>query len=174
MKFFLKKQIKYVNTVKKKNTNLFKGNGTEEFCNILKNLNGFILKGGCFSKKGVLLTHVFKNIDYFIYNNLPFLKTNYADLRWFLENFVEKKLNSLYIFENVVSLIKPPFIIKAVSLPKKLKKKTKQKFLIKIVYKNENKRVKSSHKQLYHYSGKFLDRKFDVRLYKAIMFSFLD
>jgi hypothetical protein len=71
-------------------------------------------------------------------------------------------------------LIKPPFVIKSVAIPKKLRKKTKQKYVIKIVYKNENKRLKSSFKQLYYYSNQFPDNRFDVRLYKSLLFSFLD
>jgi hypothetical protein len=59
-------------------------------------------------------------------------------------------------------------------IPKKLKRKTKQKYLIKIVYRSENKRLKSSFKQLYYYSSKFTDSKFKVRLYKSMMYSFLD
>jgi hypothetical protein len=73
-----------------------------------------------------------------------------------------------------MNLIKPPFVVKSVTLPKKLKKKTKRKYLIKIVYKNENKRLKSAYKQLYYYSNKFNDSNINVRLYKAFMFSFLD
>ena len=84
---------------------------------------------------------------------------------------ISKKLNYIYIFNIVTNLIKPPFVIKSMLIPKKLRKKTKQKYLIKIVYKNENKRLKSSYK---HYSNKFIDSKFKTRLYKSLLFSFLD
>lgn len=87
---------------------------------------------------------------------------------------IDKKLNYLYIFDIVTNLIKPPFVIKSILIPKKLRKKTKQKFLIKIVYKNENKRLNSSYKQLYYYSNKFSDSQFKVRLYKSLTFSFLE
>ena len=87
---------------------------------------------------------------------------------------VENKLNFLYIFNIVLNLIKPPFVVKSVLIPKKLRKKTKQKYLIKIVYKNDNKRLKSSYKQLYYYSNKFTDSNYKIRLYKSFMFSFLD
>jgi division protein CdvB (Snf7/Vps24/ESCRT-III family) len=73
-----------------------------------------------------------------------------------------------------MNLIKPPFVIKSVIVPKKLRKKTKKKYLIKIVYKNENKRLKNAYKQLYYYSNKFTDSKVNIRLYKAFMFSFLE
>jgi hypothetical protein len=78
------------------------------------------------------------------------------------------------MFEIMTNLIKPPFVVKSILIPKKLRKKTKQKYLIKIVYKNEAKRLKNSYKQLYYYSNKFVDSKFQIRLYKSIMFSFLD
>lgn len=87
---------------------------------------------------------------------------------------LDKKLNYLYVFDIVTNLIKPPFVIKSMLVPKKLRKKTKQKFLIKIVYKNENKRLKNSYKQLNYYSNKFADSKFSARLYKSLTFSFLD
>lgn len=87
---------------------------------------------------------------------------------------LDKKLNYLYVFDIVTNLIKPPFVIKSMLVPKKLRKKTKQKFLIKIVYKNENKRLKNSYKQLNYYSNKFIDSKFSTRLYKSLTFSFLD
>jgi hypothetical protein len=91
-----------------------------------------------------------------------------------LDDIIDKKLNYVYLFDIVSNLIKPPFIVKSVVIPKKLRKKTKQKYLIKIVYKNENKRLKNSYKQLYYYSNKFTDSKFNVRLYKSLVFSFLD
>ncbi len=87
---------------------------------------------------------------------------------------IYKKLNYLYVFSIVSNLIKPPFVIKSMLVPKKLRKKTKQKYLIKIVYKNENKRLKSSYKQLNYYSNKFTDGKYSVRLYKSLTYSFLD
>jgi len=87
---------------------------------------------------------------------------------------VVNRLNYSHIFSIVTNLIKPPFVIKSVLIPKKLRKKIKQKYLVKIVYKNDTKRLKSSYKQLYYYSNKFTDSKFQVRLYKSLMFSFLD
>lgn len=87
---------------------------------------------------------------------------------------LDKKLNYLYVFGIVSNLIKPPFVIKSILVPKKLRKKTKQKYVIKIVYKNETKRLKSSYKQLNYYSNKFPDGLFSVRLYKSLTYSFLD
>jgi hypothetical protein len=87
---------------------------------------------------------------------------------------IYKKLNYLYVFGIVSNLIKPPFVIKSMLIPKKLRKKTKQKYLIKIVYKNENKRLKNSYKQLNYYSNKFVDSKYSTRLYKSLTYSFLE
>jgi len=87
---------------------------------------------------------------------------------------LSKKLSYIFIFDVITNLIKPPFVVKSLAIPKKLKKKTKQKYLIKIVYKNENKRLKSSYKQLYYYSNKFPDCSFKIRLYKSLVYSFLD
>lgn len=72
------------------------------------------------------------------------------------------------------NLIKPPFIIKSILVPKKLKKKTKQKYLVKIVYRDENKRIKNSFKQIQYFSKKFDNNRFDVRLYKSLLFTFLE
>ncbi len=99
---------------------------------------------------------------------------NYPHVKWIVDDLIQKKTNFSYVFNITSNLIKPPFVVKSVLIPKKLRKKTKQKYLIKIVYKNENKRLKNAYKQLYYYSNKFNDSNFDVRLYKSIVFSFLD
>ena len=134
----------------------------------------FLIKDGFFIKNKLVLSDVYKNINYFLYNNSKFIKTNYPSLIWMLDDIIDKKLNYVYLFDVVSNLIKPPFIVKSISIPKKLRKRTKQKYLIKIVYKNENKRLKNSYKQLYYYSNKFPDSKFRIRLYKSLIFSFLD
>lgn len=87
---------------------------------------------------------------------------------------LDKKLNYLYVFNLVSNLIRPPFVIKSTLVPKKIRKKTKQKYIIKIVYCSENKRLKNSYKQLNYYSNKFPDSKYSTRLYKSLAFSFLD
>jgi hypothetical protein len=99
---------------------------------------------------------------------------NYVDTSWLLDDAMTKRLSSVFIFENTLSLIKPPFVVKSILVPKKLRKKSKKKYLVKIVYKNNNKRVKSALRQLCHYSNKFNDGNFNVRLYKSVLFSFLD
>ena len=88
--------------------------------------------------------------------------------------FYKYKYNFTSLFEIILDFIKPPFIIKILKLPKDKKKRKKQKFFIKIFYKNELKRLRESYKQLQYYSNKFDDSKFLNRLYKAILFSFLE
>jgi len=121
-----------------------------------------------------MLVDIVKNCNYFFYNNYNFIFENYPTIKWILEDFFFKKSDYTYIFDIFINLIKPPFVITTMLIPKKLKRRTKQKYLIKIVYRNENKRLKSSFKQLYYYSSKFTDSKFKVRLYKSMMYSFLD
>ena len=65
-------------------------------------------------------------------------------------------------------------MVTSLIIPKKLRKKIKKKYLIKIVYKDESKRIRNSYKQLYYYSKKFTDNSFNVRLYKSLIFSFLE
>jgi len=134
----------------------------------------FLIKDGFFTKGRITLTGVLKNINFFLYNNSSYISANHQSVKWIIDDLLEKKLSCIYIFDIITNLVKPPFVIKSVSIPKKLRKKTKQKYLIKIVYKNENKRLKSSYKQLYHYNNKFNDNGFKLRLYKSILFTFLD
>ncbi len=136
--------------------------------------NKFLIKNGLFTKSKYILSKVFKNFNYFFYYNQQFIYKNYPSQKWIIEDMVDKKLNYLYVFTIVSNLIKPPFVIKSMLIPKKLRKKTKQKYLIKIVYKSENKRLKNSYKQLNYYSNKFTDGKFSTRLYKSLTYSFLD
>jgi len=136
--------------------------------------NKFLIKDGFFTKNQLILSNVFKNINYFLYNNKDFIYRNYQHIKWVLDDVLDKKLSYIYIFNIIINLIKPPFVVKSLAIPKKLRKKTKQKYLIKIVYKSDNRRLKSSYKQLYYYSNKFPDGSFKVRLYKSLIYSFLD
>ena len=117
---------------------------------------------------------VLKNFNFFLYNNSSFLQKNYPSVDWIVQDILEKKLNYLHVFDLTTNLVKPPFVIKSILIPKKVKKKTKQKYLIKIVYKTEVKRLRGSYKQLHYYSNKFNDGKFSIRLYKSLSTSFLD
>ncbi len=151
-----------------KRTGIFKYNTS------ITSFSRFLIKDGFFTKSRVMLSSTFKNINYFLYNNLSFISVNHPNIKWVLDDIVDKRLTFMYVFDIITNLIKPPFVIKSIAVPKKIKKRTKQKYLVKIVYKNESKRLNSSYKQLYYYSNKFGDSSFNVRLYKSLMFTFLD
>lgn len=146
------------------------------FCNdhSISDFSNFFLKNGLLLKSKIIFSSVLLNFNNFFFKNNNYIFENYPNSKWILSDIAEKRYNFSYIFSLVTNLVKPPFVIKSVLIPKKLRKKTKKKYLIKIVYKNENKRLKCAYKQLYYYSNKFDDGNFDVRLYKAFMFSFLD
>lgn len=182
MKFF---QLNFYKTLKKKNiknkilyrsgNNLLLLTPKYQYQNTpTYTFNKFLIKNGFFTKNRFLLSNVFKNINYFLNNNKNFICINYQPIKWILDDILEKKLSYIYIFNIITDLIKPPFVVKSLAIPKKLRKKTKQKYLIKIVYKSDNKRLKSSYKQLYYYSNKFHDGSFKIRLYKSLIYSFLD
>lgn len=172
MKFFYKNQEKTLyNKVnnKKKVLRLYESS-TENVPEFIK----FICKDGLLTKGRSSFLQLNKNLNWFFYQNCNFIFDNYPNIKWIVDDLVTNNLNYISIFNITTNLIKPPFVIKSVAVPKKLRKKTKQKYVIKIVYKNENKRLKSSFKQLYYYSNQFSDNKFNVRLYKSLVFSFLD
>ena len=179
MKFFSKP--KKVNFLKKtltlyKITHYLTGGSQPDYYTVgeLHNFSRFLAKSGGLVKEKYNLSSLLTNINYLIYTKTSFLYDSYPNIRWIIEDLIQKKLTYLHIFSIVINLIKPPFVIKSIIIPKKLRKKTKQKYLIKIVYKNDNKRLKSSYKQLYYYSNKFSESRFNIRLYKSLMFSFLD
>lgn len=178
MKFFFKNKNVFNNKksiYSKKDKLLIKiYNDKQDF--FLKNdkFSNFFFKDGSLIKSRLLLGDLFKNLNNFLFFNKTLILDNYQQIKSILNNLIEKKQNSLAVFDLVTNLIKPPFVVKSVLIPKKLRKKTKQKYLVKIVYKNENKRLKSSYKQLYYYSNKFTDGSFKIRLYKSITMSFLD
>lgn len=159
---------------KKKNLeskNLFLRNYQQTQITLFSN---FFSPKGLLLKNRLLVSKIISNINYTLYYNNLFLSENYSHTKWIVDDIIQKKTNFSYLFSITSNLIKPPFVVKSVLIPKKLRKKTKQKYLVKIVYKNENKRLKNAYKQLYYYSNKFNDSNFDARLYKSILFSFLD
>jgi hypothetical protein len=80
--------------------------------------------------------------------------------------------NFFLLIHDVISLIKPPFVLQTTSVPKKLKRKIGLKYLIKIAYKNENDRFAIALKQLISNCMSFDDANFKNRLYKSIMSTF--
>ena len=133
-----------------------------------------------FSKNGFLLKYqnvvcrIFQNLSFFFLTRSSFIFENYPNLTFFINNMIEKKINYTHIFKKTVDLIKPPFVIKSITVPKKIKKKIKQKFLLKVVYRNEDKRIKNSFKQIQHYANTFNNNSVSIRLYKSILLTFLE
>lgn len=174
MKFFFKQKTNIFFTKNQNgkyfNTNLIKETNPTNLSKFIV----FLTKKGLHTKEKKTFKSIFKNFNFFFNSNVSYLYANYPNVKWILEDMFENKHNVIYLFNIILNLIKPPFVVKSTLIPKKLRKKTKQKYLIKIVYKNDNKRLNSSYKQLYYYSNKFTDSSYKIRLYKSLMFSFLD
>ena len=169
---FLPQKIFFL--IKKPNFFLQPNKTKGTFCENTLLFTNFFLKKGFSKKVKVTFYKIFSKINLFFYKNQEYISKNYSHTVWILENFFFKKLNYQNLFSPLVDLIKSPFLIKSILISKKIKKKTKIRYAIKIVYKNENKRLRNSLKQLYYYSNKFVDNKFEIRLYKAILFSLLE
>lgn len=129
----------------------------------------FFLKNGLLIKGRSMLSNIFLNINYLLYNSDILNNSSFNQTKWLLSDILDKKLNALHVYKSIVDLIKPPFVVKSELVPKKLRKKSKVKYIVKIVFKNEEKRIKSSYKQLYHHSNKFFDNKLNVRLFKSVV-----
>jgi hypothetical protein len=175
LKFFLPiNKIKLHKNIFKKNKQFLNKNGDTIILNTIDKFNGMIMKNGFSTKYKNILLLVFLKINFFIYSNINYLYSNYSGISWVFENIFEKKLNYQLVFDNLVNLLKPPFVVKSLLVSKKLKKKLKIKYTIKIVYKKDGKRVKNALKQLYYNSNNFNENRFSIRLYKSLLFSFLD
>jgi hypothetical protein len=167
-------KIKLHNNIFKKNKQLLDKTRNIIALNNINQFNGMIMKNGSSIKYKNILSLIFLKINFFIYNNINYLYSNYSSINWVFENIFEKKLNYQLVFGNLVNLLKPPFVVKSLLISKKLKKKLKIKYTVKIVYKKDDKRVKNALKQLYYNSNDFNENKFSIRLYKSLLFSFLD
>lgn len=145
-----------------------------DFKNVTKNLTNFFLKKGLKSKYKKFLSFVAYNFNYFIVNNVNHINSNYQNISSIMsEMFFTKSYYSSAI-EPTLRILEPPFVVKMVPVSKKAKKKTKKKFLIKIVYLKSEKRANSAAKQLHYYAETFEDSKFKVRLYKSFLLTFLN
>ena len=140
----------------------------------IKVFSCFFLRNGLLLKYKNKLSFILQNLNYFLNNKKTFISENYTSIGWVLDDVFEKNLNFVKIFNMTTNLIKPPFVVKSLLVPKKIKKKMKQKYLVKIVYTNETKRINNSYKQIKYYSNKFANNRFNVRLYKAILMTFLE
>jgi len=156
-----------------KNKNHF-NNFFIESVNPITTLSSFLLHSGSFSRYRCMLGFVFKQLNFFIFSKKFFILQKYENIRWLLHNFYEKNKTCITLFDSIIELIKPPFVVKSIVLPKKIKKKTKQKYAIKLVYKNEQKRIRSSYKQIQYHTTNNKDSTLNVRLYKTLLYTLLE
>lgn len=174
MKFFFKKVYLTSNISIRKN--IWKKNKIDidstksDFIQFTKHF----FKNGSLLKYKLYLSNVSQRFQYFLYKDFFTFLKDYPHMQGIMENFFEKNLNFLEIFQLTTNLIKPPFIMKSVNIPKKLKKKSGIKYLIKIVYRPECKRLNNAFKQLHIYSNSLQDNTFEIRLYKAILYTFFE
>lgn len=122
------------------------------------------------------MSRFFKNGLYLQYSSLfsaLVLTFNYERVVHKVESQQLGVKNFLDLLYFVINLIKPPFVIQTTTVPKKLKRKIKLKYLVKIVYKNETLRNSIAIKQLINSCTTFADVKLKYRLYKSILTTFL-
>lgn len=116
-----------------------------------KNLNliKFFFKNGSLKKYFLFFSDVSKNF---------FLNIFFG--RYLKKNFFQ-------VLPSLVNLIKPPFLVKITSVPKKLKKKVGLRYFLKVTYKSEIFRLKTAFKYLQNFTNDFNDSKYKYRLYKV-------
>ena len=141
---------------------------------VANNFINFFLKKGLKNKYKKFLSFVVYNFNYFVINNLHYISNNYQNINSLLGEMVFQKSFYSVVIEPMLWMLEPPFYVKVIKASKRVKKKTKKEFVIKIVYLKSDKRLNSSIRQLKHYTGTFNDSKFKIRLYKSFLLTFLD
>ena len=178
MKFFLSNTI---NFFKNKNNNyLIISKNYNSYKKIKKNYLHeyikFFIKNG-FKKKTKL--QLLKSFNFFFF----FFNSNNMEYGDFKKDINVLK-NSLFlnfnfytincILEFLVNLINPIFEIVCYNLPTKYKKKLKKNFFFKLNYLNTVYRKKRALKWLYLYSFNFNDKTLYKKVFKSILFTFLE
>lgn len=183
MKFFQKKftvfDKKTIDYIELKNYSIYKYFiGDEDFIYdykiVANNFINFFLRKGLKNKYKRFLSFVVYNFNYFVVNNLQYISNNYPNISSLLGEMVFQKSFYSVVIEPMLWMLEPPFYVKVIKASKRVKKKTKKEFVIKIVYLKSDKRLNSSIRQLKHYTGTFGDSKFKIRLYKSFLLTFLD
>jgi len=144
--------------------------------NKLPNFCKFFLKNGLKRRYQKFLGFAIFNFNNFIINNSAFISANFNQIDFLVQEMFLKKHFFGLIFEFLLNLIESPLYVKSKTIPKNLKKKTrtKQKYLLKIAYLDKSKRMHNSFRQLHNYSKMFDDNNFKIRLYKSILYTFLE
>jgi hypothetical protein len=88
----------------------------------------FLIKGGALVKEKINIINVLQNSTKFVYHNYSYICSTYPVIKWVVFNLIHDKLSTINIFNLVINLIKPPFIVKSIVVPKKLRKKIKKIF----------------------------------------------
>ena len=147
---------------------------SENFKKNKVNFVNFFLKKGLKKKYNYMYTYIIKNFNNFFLKSYKTFSEKNIKMRQLFKEISEKKTIYDIIIEHTLKLIESPFIIKAITTSKKIKKKLKKKFLMKITYLKENKRLQNSFKQLYFYNLAFFENNFKIRLLKSIITTFLE
>ena len=136
----------------------------------------FFLKNGLKRRYQNFLGFAIFNFNNFVINNSTFISANFNQIDFLVQEMFKKKHFFGLIFEFLLNLIESPLFVKSKTIPKNLKKKirTKQKYLLKIAYLDKNKRMGNSFRQLHNYTKMFDDSKFKIRLYKSLLYTFLE
>lgn len=147
---------------------------SENFKKNKVNFVNFFLKKGLKKKYNYMYIYIIKNFNNFFLKSYKTFSEKNIKMRQLFKEISEKKTIYDIIIEHTLKLIESPFIIKAITTSKKIKKKLKKKFLMKITYLKENKRLQNSFKQLYFYNLAFFENNFKIRLLKSIITTFLE
>jgi len=134
----------------------------------------FFVKDGSLLKYKEVFGCVFNNLNFFLNFKRGFIFQNFKDTYFLLESFFKKKNNYICLFDVIINLIKTPFVVKSITLPKKIRSKTKQRYVLKIMYKNEFKRLRNSYKQLQCSTDSLFESKFSTRLFKVLLYTTLE
>lgn len=178
MKFF---SLKITNFFKNKSINLLDySNNNNLVINTQKNyLNDYIkffLKNG-FKKK--IKLQLLKSFNFFFF----FFNSNNTEYLNFQKN-IDILKNSLFlnfnffkinlILEFLINLINPIFDIVCYNTPLKYKKKSKKNFFFKLNYLNVQSRKQRALKWLYLHSFTFNDKMLSRKVFKSVLFTFLE
>lgn len=178
MKFF---SLKIINFYKNKNINLldYTINNNLIINRQKSHLNDYIkffLKNG-FKKK--IKLQLLKSFNFFFF----FFNSNNTEYLNFQKN-IDILKNSLFlnfnffkinlILEFLINLINPIFDIVCYNTPLKYKKKSKKNFFFKLNYLSGESRKKRALKWLYLYSFTFNDKMLSRKVFKSILFTFLE
>lgn len=134
----------------------------------------FLTKCGLKFKTKNMFFKLAQQADRFLFENKDYIYQNYKDVVFITQEIFDKDQGFLGLLSNLLVTIRPPFVMKAIAVHKKSKKKSKNKYKLRIIYRDELLRTNNAVKQLQHHTNNYSDNKFILRLYKTILFTFLE